>query len=99
MRLSLAVAVLLSSICALAQVSVVEPATRAELVGGHTTISLAVKNGASQALDVRIRLRWLSPAGKVDGETLRNASLPPGESAVSILHPLPGKCDPLVERL
>jgi hypothetical protein len=99
MRLSLAVAVLQCSISASAQVSVVEPATRAELVDGHTTISLAVKNGASRALDARIRLRWLSPTGKVDGETSRNASLAPGESAVSIIHPLCEKCDPLLERL
>jgi hypothetical protein len=99
MRLSLAAGVLLWSIHGLAQVSVVEPATRAVLVDGHTTISLAVENRAPKALDVRIRLQWLDPEGKVERETLHSASLPPGASAVSIAHPLPAECDPLVERL
>jgi hypothetical protein len=99
MRLPLAVGVLLCSIRSLAQVSVVESATRAELVDGHTTISLAVNNRSTKALDVSIGLRWLSPADKVDGQTWRNASLPPGESAVSIAHPLSEKCDARVERL
>src|ERR1017187_4652929 len=99
MRSSLAVGVLLCSIHALAQVSVVEPATRAELVDGHTTISLAVNNRAPKALDVRIELRWLSPAGYVDGKMWQNASLPPGASALSIVHSLPKERDPLAERL
>ncbi len=76
-----------------------EPATRAELVDGRTAISVAMKNGTSKPLDVRIRLRWLSPSGAIDGETSRNASLTPGDSTVSISHRLPEKCDPLVERL
>ena len=99
MRLSLAAGVLLWSIHGLAQVSVVEPATRAVLVDGHTTISLAVENRAPKALDVSIRLQWLEPGGKVERETLHNASLPAGASSVSIAHPLPAECDPLVERL
>jgi MG2 domain/Macroglobulin domain MG3 len=84
---------------AVAQVSVVEPATRAVLVDGHTTISLTLKNRAPQALDVRINLEWLSPYGKVDGRAQRDFTLPPGDSPVSILHPLCDKCDPLLERL
>ncbi len=99
MRLTLAVGLLLCSVDAVAQVSVVEPATRAVLVDGRTTISLAVRNDASQALDARIRLRWLNPAGEVNGETWRNATLPRGESAVSIAHPLCRKCEPMAERL
>jgi hypothetical protein len=99
MRLPLAVGVLLCSFRALAQVSVVESATRAELVDGHTTISLAVNNRSKQALDVRIGLRWLSPDDKVDAQIWRDASLKPGESAVSIALPLTEKCDALVERL
>ncbi|MCC7157564.1 MAG: carboxypeptidase regulatory-like domain-containing protein [Bryobacterales bacterium] len=98
MRHSFAVALLLSSY-APAQVSVVEPTTRAELVDGHTTISVALKNATSKTLDVRIRLRWLSPNGVVDGETSRNATLPSGASTLSIPHPLREKRDPLVERL
>ena len=76
-----------------------EPATRAELIDGRTTISVAIKNSTTKPLDVRIRLRWLSPTGTVDGEVSRSASLTPGHSAVSIPHPLPQKGDPLVERL
>ncbi|HEY3739906.1 MAG TPA: MG2 domain-containing protein [Bryobacteraceae bacterium] len=76
-----------------------EPQTRAELVDGRTTISLALKNSTSKPVDMRIRLRWLNPAGAVDGEISRNITLTPGDSAVSIPHPLPAKCDPLVERL
>src|SRR5579871_941298 len=98
MRLLLA-AVLLGSSCVLAQVSVIEPATHAELVDGHTTISVALKNGLPKAVDAHIRLRWLSPDGKVEGETLRDVSLVPGSSRVSITHPLCEACDPLVERL
>ncbi len=99
MRLSFAVAVLLYSSRALAQVSVVEPATRAELVNGRTTVSVGLRNGTSKAIDVRIRLRWLSPAGAIDGESSRDATLNPGDSTVPIRHPLSEKCDPLVERL
>jgi P pilus assembly chaperone PapD len=99
MRLSLAVAVSLLSSCAMAQVSVEESATKAELVDGHTTVSLALKNRSTKPLDVQIRLRWLSPKGTVEGETSRNTTLAPGDSAVSISQPLPEKSDPLVEQL
>jgi hypothetical protein len=99
MRLSLAAGALLCSIQAVGQVSVVEPATRAVLVDGHTTISLAFENRAPNGLDVRIRLHWLDAEGKVERETLHSASLPAGASSVSIAHPLPADCDPLVERL
>jgi hypothetical protein len=69
------------------------------LVDGHTTISLAVKNRAPRTLNVQIELRWLSPGGKVDGKAQRDFTLPPGDSSVSIPHPLCEKCDPMVERL
>jgi hypothetical protein len=81
------------------QVFVVEPATRAVLVDGQTTISLAMKNDGPSPVDVRINLQWLNPDGHVDLDTLRSATLPPGESSVSISHPLPEKSDAIVERL
>ena len=99
MRLSLAFAVLLCATHAVAQVAVVEPATRAELLDGQTTISLALNNRTSRAIDVRINLQWLNPDGQVDGKAQRDFTLPPGDSAVSIPHPLSAKCDPIVERL
>ncbi|HYZ83696.1 MAG TPA: MG2 domain-containing protein, partial [Bryobacteraceae bacterium] len=99
MRLSTALALFLCSMNALAQLSVVEPATRAVLVDGHTTISLAFNNLGPQTVDVRVSLQWLSPDGQVDGKGQRDVTLPPGNSAVSIPHPLCDKCDPLVERL
>jgi hypothetical protein len=99
MRLSLVFALSLCSIPSVAQVSVVEPATRAILVDGHTAISLALNSRASTALDTRITLQWLSPDGHVDGTAQRDFSVPPGDSAVSIPFPLCSKCDALVERL
>lgn len=99
MRLSPAFALLLSSIGAAAQVSIVEPATRAILVDGHTTISFALKNRLAQAVDIRINVRWLGPDGHVESGAQRDFSLPPGDSVVSIPHPFCEKCDPLTARL
>jgi hypothetical protein len=99
MWLRAALALLLCSMNTVAQVSIVEPATRAVLVDGHTTIWLTLKNRALQAVDSRIDLEWLSPEGQVHGKAQRDVTLPPGDSAVSIPHPLCEKCDPLLERL
>lgn len=94
------IAVVLAFCCqALAQISVDESATRAELVDGRTSIALALQNSGSTAADVRIRLRWLSPRGAIDRETWRDATLAPGSSKLTIPHPLTAKCEPLVERL
>src|SRR5579871_6908926 len=98
MRFLAPYALLLSSIGA-AQIAVLEPATRAVLVDGHTTISLTLKNQATQAVDVRINLRWLAPDGDIGSSTQRDFSLPAGDSVVSIPHPLCEKCAPLLTRL
>src|SRR4051812_945117 len=99
MRLSIGLVLLLWPSYTSAQVAVVDSATRAELVDGRTTISVALKNTSTKTQDVRVRLRWLSPTGTIDRETWGNASIRPGDSTLSITHPLDAKSDPLMERL
>ena len=82
-----------------AQVSVLEEATRAELIDGHTSISLRVKNTTAVTLKAQIELTWLSSDGKIDGRIRREADLSPGESSISMPHPLPAKAEGLTERL
>lgn len=46
-----------------------------------------------------MELRWLDPAGQIDGKSQGTFTLQPGDSAVPLKHPLCDSCDPLVERL
>jgi hypothetical protein len=82
-----------------AQISVIEPDTRAHLVNGVTTITLPIKNISTNPLAARIELQWLDPRDKEDARANRKLVLPPGESAVEILLPLNEKTNALEERL
>ncbi len=99
MRLSTTLSLFLCASGAVAQVAVIEPATRALLVDGRTVVSLAVNNGGPRPVDVRITLQWLSPDGEGEAQIQRDATLPAGESSIHIPLGLCEDCDPLLLRL
>ncbi len=87
------------SFCALAQVTVQESSTRAHLVDGKTTISLAIRNGSTQALHARLELELLAPDNQSRGLERRSPQIQPGDSVIEVPLPLSGKYDPLFDRL
>ncbi|MBL8212121.1 MAG: hypothetical protein JNK87_15500, partial [Bryobacterales bacterium] len=99
MRLSTPLSLFLCAAGAAAQVTVLEPATRAVLVNGRTVVSLALQQSGSQPVDVRIALQWLNPDGQPVAKEQRDATLPPGETTLSIRLGLCETCDPLLLRL
>lgn len=94
-----AVCALVCAASVLGQVSVREGSTRAHLVDGKTTISLALTNTASKPLEAIVLLEWLDPDDHRDDFARRAAPIPPGESVLEIPLPLSEKFDPLLERL
>ena len=87
------------SFCALAQVTVQESSTRAHLVDGKTTISLALRNGSAAALDTSLELEWLAPDNETRGPQRRKLEVQPGDSVIEVPLPLSEKYDPLFDRL
>jgi hypothetical protein len=83
----------------LAQVSVDEPSTRAHLVEGKTTVSLALRNSSPQSLDARVELQWLGSGNEKRGFERQSVLVPPGRSSVEIKLPLSEISDPLMNRL
>jgi hypothetical protein len=69
------------AVCAFAQITVDETATRARLVNGVTTVSLALKNSAPQAVQTEIELEWLDTKGARCRTASLRHSAPPGVSA------------------
>src|ERR1700680_4435307 len=98
-RLPLAVCVLGCAFSAYAQVSVRASASKARLVNGKTTISLALSNTAAKPLDVIILLEWLGPDDKRHDFARTATPVVPGNSSVELVLPLSDKFDPLLERL
>ena len=97
--LPIALCTLALSVSGLGQVAVREDATRARLVEGKTTISLALRNTSAAAFGANVSLQWLSPSGTVDRDARQTIAIPPGESVVEMPLPLPEKRDALFERL
>jgi hypothetical protein len=89
----------ISCSAAVAQISVREVATRAHLVEGKTSVSLALKNMGAQPLDAIILLEWLGKSGERHAFERRTLAIQPGESSIEFPMPLPPKSDPLFERL
>src|SRR5947208_2799712 len=97
--LPLAVCALAGSVGVLAQVSVDESSTRARLVEGKTTVSLALRNSLPKSLDAQIELQWLSPGNERLRFERRSVVVTPGSSSVEIRLPLSERYDPLLDRL
>ena len=98
-RWAFAACALVICTCVRAQISVDETATRARLVNGSTTVTVAIQNALSTPAEGRVDLEWLDPDGVALIQGHAVATFPPGNSPVDVKLGLPRQRDPLFLRL
>jgi hypothetical protein len=87
MRLLTAFALVVCS-AAHAQLFVDEASTRARLVDGKTSVSLAIDNQSGRAVAVRINLEWVDPSDSVRSAWQLVQTVPGGKSTANAALPL-----------
>jgi hypothetical protein len=98
MRILTAIA-LVACCTARAQLLVDEAHTRAMLVNGKTSVSLALDNESGRAVAARIDLEWVDPKDSIRSAWQLHQTVPPGKSAADAGLPVQEKDAALFYRL